>query len=282
MLISSLANPRIKQVVRLRQRSHRDELGLMIVEGYREIRRSVENGHPPLTLFVCPESFQGGNEDALIAHCRSVGAEILQCSPVVFEKIAYRDRPEGLLAVAPQIRRTLSDLVVPECPLLIVAEAIEKPGNLGTILRSADATGTNGVIVCDRCTDLNNPNVVRASIGAIFSVPVVESTTDEAIPWLRTRGIQILAATPHTDRLYTDADMKGPTAIVLGTEQYGLSDRWMSEADSLVRIPMLGQSDSLNVAAATTILLYEAIRQRSLGRAATGKSSDHPPAKHLA
>jgi TrmH family RNA methyltransferase len=252
----------------------------MIVEGYREIRRSIENGHAPLTLFVCPEWFQGSNEDALIAQCSSVGAEILHCAPAVFEKIAYRDRPEGLLAVAPQIRRTLADLVVPECPLLIVAEAIEKPGNLGTILRSADATGTHGVIVCDRCTDINNPNVVRASIGAIFSVPVVESTTDEAIPWLRARGIQVLAATPHTDRIYTDADMKRPTAIVLGTEQYGLSDRWMSEADSLVRIPMLGQSDSLNVAAATTILLYEAIRQRNLGRTATGQPFTHRPAKH--
>jgi TrmH family RNA methyltransferase len=263
--ITSLTNPRVKDVVRLRQRSHRDEQNLMLIEGYREIRRAIQNHHYPRELFICPDLFIGTNEPALIESCRAAGADIVDCTPAVFTKMAYRERPEGLLAVAPQVRRTLAALKLPPAPLLIVAEAIEKPGNLGTILRSADATGTNAVIVCDRCTDINNPNVVRASTGAIFSVPVVESTTDDVLPWLRAHKIQVIAATPHTDTLYTMIDMTQPTAIVLGTEQYGLSERWMKEADQTVRIPMLGQSDSLNVASATTLLLYEAVRQRGLG-----------------
>jgi TrmH family RNA methyltransferase len=154
-----------------------------------------------------------------------------------------------------------------------VAEAIEKPGNLGTILRSADAAGADAVLVCDRCTDVFNPNVVRASIGTLFSLPVVEVSTDEALPWLRARGIRILAATPAADTLYTDVDLAAATAIVVGTEKVGLSSRWMSEADVRVRIPMRGQIDSLNVASATTLLLYEAVRQRGSGRERPSVSS---------
>jgi TrmH family RNA methyltransferase len=143
-----------------------------------------------------------------------------------------------------------------------VAEAIEKPGNLGTILRSADAGAVTGLVLCDECTDLFNPNVVRASTGCLFTVPVAEARSDEAVDYLRAHGIRTLAATPHTRTLYTDVDMTGPLAIVVGTEQLGLSDTWLSRADHHVRIPMLGQADSLNVATATTLLLYEALRQR--------------------
>jgi TrmH family RNA methyltransferase len=165
--------------------------------------------------------------------------------------------------VAPQVRVPLEAVRLQPQALVIVAEAIEKPGNLGTMLRSADAAGVAAVIVCDRCTDLNNPNVVRASIGTLFALPVVETTSDEALAWLRREGFTVVAATPHTPTLYTDANLRGRTALVLGTEQYGLSERWMREADLKVRIPMLGQADSLNVAAATTILLYESVRQRA-------------------
>jgi RNA methyltransferase, TrmH family len=183
----------------------------------------------------------------------------------VFEKMAYRDRPDGLLMVMPQIRRTLADLVVPDRGLFLIAEAIEKPGNLGTMLRTADATGVQGVIVCDRCTDLNNPNVVRASTGTIFSVPVVEATSEETIRWLEQNQVTAVAATPHTDKMYTDVSYKDDrVAFIMGTEQYGLSDQWMKRIDQKVRIPMMGQADSLNVSAATTILLYEALRQRSV------------------
>ena len=168
------------------------------------------------------------------------------------------------MALAPQVKKSLGDLHLPEAPLLVVAESIEKPGNLGTILRSADAAGVHAVIVCDECTDINNPNVVRASIGTLFSVPVAEAGSTEAIDWMKKGGIQILAATPHAEKEYTEVDLTAPTALVMGTEQYGLSDQWMKSADLQVRIPMLGQIDSLNVASATTILLYEAVRQRRL------------------
>jgi TrmH family RNA methyltransferase len=145
---------------------------------------------------------------------------------------------------------------------VVVAEAIEKPGNLGTILRSSDGAGVDAVIVCDRCTDINNPNVVRSSVGTLFTMPVVEASTADTLTWLRTRGIRVVATTPHTDCLYSDADLAGPVAIVVGTEQYGLTETWLAQADVEVRIPMLGTADSLNVASATTILLYEARRQR--------------------
>ena len=246
----------------MRQRSHRDELGLMIVEGYRELKRALDNMHLPSELFYCRDYFQGGNEDTLLERCKSAGAMLYDCSKPVFDKMAYRDRPEGLLAIAPQIRRDLNSLQVPDDCLLVIAEAIEKPGNLGTILRSSDAAGVHAVIVCDRCTDINNPNVVRASIGTLFSIPVIETTSQETLSWLQKRDVQILAATPHAKDDYSKVDMKKPTAIVLGTEQYGLSDTWLTKSTVTVRIPMLGQCDSLNVASAATILLYEAARQR--------------------
>ena len=261
-LITSLQNPRVKAVVALRQRSDRDERDEMLIEGYRELKRAADNHHYPKALFICPGFYMGSNEPALIERCRQAGAEIIECSKPVFEKMSYRDRPEGLLAVARQVRWALEDLKLPENPLVVVAEAIEKPGNLGTILRSADAAGVHAVIICDRCTDINNPNVVRASTGTLFAIPVVEASTEEVLIWLRRNHIQILAATPHTEFEYYAVDLNRGTAVVVGTEQYGLSDIWMNAADLKVRIPMLGQADSLNVAAATTILLYEAVRQR--------------------
>lgn len=263
LTITSPANPKVKTVVKLRQRAHRDELGLMLIEGYRELKRALDNGYRPEQLFFCEELFlKGTGEPVVIERCRTLGAEIVACTAIVFAKMAYRDRPEGLLAVGPQLGRTLADLKLPPRALVIVAEAIEKPGNLGTILRCADAAGVHAVIVCDRCTDLHNPNVVRASTGMLFAVPVVESDSAATLAFLRAHGFAILAATPHTDKLHTDVDLTGNVALVVGTEQCGLSDQWMQAADLRVRIPMLGQADSLNVAAATTILLYEAVRQR--------------------
>ena len=264
-LLTSLQNPKVKQVVKLRDRSHRDEENLLLIEGFREIKRALDNRWNPTALFYCPELYQGKNESTLVERCTEVGAELFECSEPVFRKLAYRDRPEGLLALAPQVKKSLGDLQLPATPLLVVAESIEKPGNLGTMLRSADAAGVHAVIVCDECTDINNPNVVRASIGTLFSVPVAEAGSAEAIEWMKNKGIQILAATPHAEREYTEVDLTAATALVMGTEQYGLSDQWMKSADLQVRIPMLGQIDSLNVASATTILLYEAVRQRRKG-----------------
>ncbi|MBU1694601.1 MAG: RNA methyltransferase [Verrucomicrobia bacterium] len=261
--ITSLQNPRAKDVVKLGRRPHRDETGLLLVEGYRELRRALENHWRPAALFYCPELYLGHHEPELVESCRQAGAELFECAEPVFRKMAYRDRPEGLLATGPQIRWKLADLPLDApAPLIVVAESIEKPGNLGTLLRSADAAGANAVLVCDPTTDINNPNVVRASIGTLFSLPVVEAAPEAALAWLRARGIRVLAATPHAEQEYTRADMTGGTAIVVGSEQYGLKPFWMEHADLKVRIPMLGQADSLNVSAAATLLLFEAVRQR--------------------
>jgi len=260
--ITSAQNPKIKDVVRLRERRQREKTGKFLIEGYRELLRAVDAGTVVESLFICPELFLGSNEQALIDRC---GTQIFTCAEHVFRKISYRDRPDGLLAVAPQSSLSLQDLSVPERPpFYVIAEAIEKPGNLGTILRSSDATGVDALIVCDRCTDIHNPNVVRASVGTLFTVPVVEAGGEETFRWLKEKGVSVLAATPHAEKLYTEVDLTGPLAIAVGTEQLGLSDLWMEQADIQVRIPMLGTADSLNVATATTLLLYETVRQRSL------------------
>lgn len=260
--ITSVQNQKVKDIVKLRDRRAREKSGQFLIEGYRELLRAVDAGWDVEALFICPELFLGSNEPALIERC---GREVYTCTAKVFRKISYRDRPDGLLAVAPQKHKALADLSIDsETPFFVVAEAIEKPGNLGTILRSSDATGVDGLIVCDRCTDIHNPNVVRASVGTLFTVPVVEAGGEETLRWLKEQGIATLAATPHAEKLYTEVDLTVPLAIAVGTEQLGLSELWMEQADIQVRIPMLGTADSLNVATATTLLLYETVRQRNL------------------
>jgi RNA methyltransferase, TrmH family len=262
MILTSLQNDRVKAIVRLRERRDRDREGLMLIEGYRSLIRAVDNGVFPKEVYTCPGFYLGDNEDALIERCRAAGAEIFQCTPPVFQKMTYRERPEGLLAVAPYLSRKLEDLKLGSSPLLIVAQSIEKPGNLGTIIRSADGTGADALILCDRCTDLWNPNVITASTGMCFALPIAEAGTADTLKWLKAQGIAILSATPHATTMYTDVDMTGPVAIVVGAEQYGLTEDWMKESTINVRIPMLGKADSLNVATATTLILYEAVRQR--------------------
>ncbi|HEY0946227.1 MAG TPA: RNA methyltransferase [Opitutaceae bacterium] len=260
--ITSLQNPRVKQLVKLRDRRPRDEAGVFLVEGYRQIRRALEKGIRLTELYYAPEWFLGENEPALIAQAEAAGAKLFELSKDAFGKVAYRERPDGLLAVAPQWKNALEGIKLSATPFLLVVEAIEKPGNLGTILRSADAAGVDALIVCDPVTDLFNPNVVRASTGVLFSVPVVIAGSTEVRTWLRDRGIRAVATTPAAEALYTDTDLRGPLAIVMGSEQYGLSDFWLKESDGQVRIPMAGQADSLNVAMATIITLFEAVRQR--------------------
>lgn len=265
--VTSVQNPRVKEVVRLRDRRDRDTTNTFVIEGYRELLRATDAGYHVDTLFICPSLFLGENEPALIARIADAGAVVLECNETVFRKISYRDRPDGLVAIAPQHHMTFGDMEKvlsggENSPLFVVAEAIEKPGNLGTILRSSDAVGVDGLIVCDRCTDVYNPNVVRASVGTLFTVPVLEAGGTETLEWLRCNNVKILAATPSAKEEFTQVDMTGPLAIAVGTEQLGLSDLWMEQADIQVRIPMLGVADSLNVAMATTLLLYEAQRQR--------------------
>jgi TrmH family RNA methyltransferase len=261
--ISSLQNPRVKQLVKLRDRRPRDEAGVFLVEGYREIRRALEKRVPLRELYFSPAWFLGENEPALLAAAEAAGAQLFELTQEAFAKVAYRERPDGLLAVAPQWKRTLGDLALPANPFVLVVEAIEKPGNLGTILRSADAAGCDAVIVCDPVTDIFNPNVVRASTGVLFSVPLVVEESARVLAWLRENKIRTIATTPAATALYTAADLRGPLAIVMGSEQYGLSEFWLKNADLPVRIPMAGQADSLNVAMATIITLFEAVRQRT-------------------
>jgi TrmH family RNA methyltransferase len=276
--ITSLQNPRVKTLVKLRERRERDEAGVFFIEGYREVRRALEKSVRLNELYFCPDWFLGENEPALIEQAKLAGAHLFELSKDAFAKVAYRERPDGLLAVAPQWKHRLADLNVAgrgeagppgsptpatKTPFLLVVEAIEKPGNLGTILRSADAAGCDAVIVCDPVTDIFNPNVVRASTGVLFSVPVVVADSASVHAFLVEKGLRIVATTPDTPNLYTKADLRGALAIVMGSEQYGLSDFWLKESNLLVRIPMAGQADSLNVAMATIITLFEAVRQRN-------------------
>src|ERR1039457_5117492 len=260
--ISSLQNPRVKQLVKLRDRRLRDEAGVFLVEGFREVRRALEKRVALTEIYFSPDWFLGENEPALIEQARAAGAAVFELTKDAFAKVAYRERPDGLLAVAPQWKRALADLVLSAEPLLLVVEAIEKPGNLGTILRSADAAGCHAVIMCDPVTDLFNPNVVRASTGVVFSVPCVVEESGAVHAWLKGRGIRAVATTPAAGNLYTESDLRGPLAVVMGSEQYVLSAFWLGNADLCVRIPMAGHADSLNVAMVALITLFEAVRQR--------------------
>ena len=270
-ILTSLQNPRIKTLVRLRDRRDRDRDGQFVIEGFREISRAVEARLPIDEIFTCPELYLGSHEGELLeAASQRCGAVIWHVSREVFQKVSYRDRPDGLIAKAPKPDWGLSrwDSLLEksdpnQAPVFIVAQAIEKPGNLGTLLRTADAAAVSGLMVVDRCTDLFNPNVVRASVGTLFTVPVIECSSEDGIAWFRDRGVQLVATSPDAEKIYTETDLSGSIAIVMGSEQYGLDERWLSETDIQVSIPMAGSADSLNVAMATAIVLFESLRQRS-------------------
>jgi TrmH family RNA methyltransferase len=262
MHISSTDNPKIKGAIKLRERRCRDEESLFLIEGYRELDRAVQGKVEIEALFFAEELFLGSNERTLIQKIEKSGAKIYSCSERVFRKISYRDRPDGLLAIAKKMNMRLDQLSMKKTPLFVIGEAIEKPGNLGTILRTSDAVGADAVIICDRCTDIYNPNVVRASVGTLFTLPVIEDTSENVLTFLQKHQVQIVAADPNAKSLYTDANLRKSTAIVFGTEQLGLSEFWKKNATTTVQIPMKGVADSLNVAMACTVLLYETLRQR--------------------
>ncbi len=261
--ITSLQNDRIKNLVKLRNRRARDQQGVFLAEGYRAISRALEKAVNPEEVYFSQDWFLGENENELLETAAKAGARLFDLGKLAFEKIAYRDRPEGLLAVIKQWDYGLEDLKLKDPPFLLIVEGIEKPGNLGTILRSADAAGVDAVICCDSVTDLFNPNTIRSSTGVVFSMPTVMTTTEETMAWLEAKGIKSVATTPHTENLYTEADYSGPLAIVMGSEQFGLSETWLRNSDFRVKIPMAGQADSLNVAMATLVTLFEVVRQRS-------------------
>jgi RNA methyltransferase, TrmH family len=255
MDITSLQNTRIKHIVRLRDdKRQRRQDGLMLVEGYDEILLALAAGHQPQTLLCAPE--------LVSRQITEVSPENFTVSRAVFEKVSYRENPDGWLAVFPIPHASLNDLKPGEPPLVIIAESIEKPGNLGAILRTADAAHVDGLLVCDPRVDLWNPNVVRASRGAVFIVPIAECDNASALEWLRTRRIRVLAATPSAEMVYSEVDLREPVALAVGTEDEGLSEFWLSNANIKARIPMLGRVNSLNVSVSTALIVYEAVRQR--------------------
>ena len=272
--ITSIQNPKIKHIALLQQKSaERRKSGLFIVEGQRELGHCLAAGYDIDSIYVLESQYESlFSDNATRATVDADGnvslgdiynkVKVNTVTPQVYEKIAYRGSTEGILAVVKTKQHNLAGLKLPDNPLVIVLEGVEKPGNLGAILRTADAAGVDAVLVCDPLTDLYNPNLIRSAIGAIFTVPVATCTSEECISYLKDKGIKILTAQLQDSLLYYDQDMTVATAIVMGTESTGLTDIWRNAADAHIRIPMLGKLDSLNVSVSTAVLVYEAVRQR--------------------
>jgi RNA methyltransferase, TrmH family len=291
-IITSLQNPHVKDAARLRDRRHREKQGRILIDGARELERAIRAGVKMVEVFVCEPLCRSGESQRLLAALPQCGGEVLPISEPVFEKLAFGQRAEGVLGVAEMPRHTLSSLVLaarppsavpgpshsrgrlcyageqvsgPFSPLVAVLEGVEKPGNVGAVVRSADAAGVSAVILADPRTDIYNPNAIRASLGAIFTIPVCAAASGDVLAWLREHRCTILAARVDGSVPYTEVDYRGPTAIVLGSEAAGLSATWTGDDIKAIRLPMLGVADSLNVSATAAVLFYEALRQRGLG-----------------
>jgi TrmH family RNA methyltransferase len=260
--ISSVKNPRVKSALRLRDRRGREKQQRTIIDGSREITRALESGLRVVEFFVCPPLCLSDESRAALRLAESRGAEILEVGEAVFGKLAFGERAEGIVAVAEIPRTTLHELKLPAAPLIAVVEDVEKPGNLGAILRTADGAGVDAVIVVGRGTDLFNPATIRASLGCVFTIPVGAATPEEALAWIRAHGLRIFAARVDGAIDYTQADFTGPTAIVLGSEAEGLGAAWQGDEMTPICLPMRGAADSLNVSATAAVLFYEALRQR--------------------
>jgi TrmH family RNA methyltransferase len=261
--ITSRQNPRVKDAVRLRTGRGRQRRGRFIIDGAREILRAIEAGIRCVEAFVCEELIDSADGRRTVDALQSSGAEILSVSADVYAKLAFGERLDGIVVVADTPQRRLASLRLPPEPLVAVLEGIEKPGNLGAILRSADAAGVDAVIVANGRTDLFNPNTIRASLGTVFRPNTCEATTTETVDWLAGRGLSIIAARPDAEKCYTEIDLRGGVAIVLGSEAAGLSDAWRGANVVAVRLPMHGTADSLNVSTTAAVLFYEAVRQRT-------------------
>jgi RNA methyltransferase, TrmH family len=265
LVITSPSNPRLKALVALRRRRTREETGRTVVEGFEELSLALEAGVLPEALYYCPDlMLDPASQLAVVRRAASQGVETVEVSRPAFEKAAYREGPDGFLAVVPAVARRCAELEVGASPLVVLCEGVEKPGNLGAMLRTADAAGADAVIAADPVTDWGNPNLVRASKGTVFSVPVASDPTPAALAWLDAQGIALVATTPDTDLLHTEVDYTGPVAVAVGAEKYGLTDAVLEHAAYRVRIPMVGRANSLNVATSAAIVIYEAVRQRGL------------------
>jgi RNA methyltransferase, TrmH family len=262
MIITSRQNPKIKAAAALRRRRDREHTSLTLVDGYEELATAQASGTTIETLFYCPDLMGSDEQKQHVMHLLGSGIEAYELSRDVFEKIAYREGPDGWLAVVPAPKTSLTDIAVGDNPLILICEAVEKPGNLGAMLRTADAAGADAVISVSGVTDWGNPNIIRASKGAVFAVPVAAAEPQETFDWLKSNGIAMIASTPDTEKLFTEPNMRGGVAVTVGSEKYGHSQVWLDHADSKVRIPMAGKVNSLNVATSAALLLYEAVRQR--------------------
>jgi RNA methyltransferase, TrmH family len=283
-IITSLQNPRVKDTIHLRNARHRQRQQRIIIDGVRELARAMSAGVNLIETFICQSLLVDDEALSLLKTLETSGGEILTVSEAVFHKLAFGSRAEGLLGVAEMPQKTLQDLDISmkrphpnplpkgegtlgmapmNNPLIAVLEGVEKPGNVGAVLRSADAAGVSALIVADARTDLYNPNAIRASLGTIFTVPVCEASSDEVLSWLREKDIAVVAAQVDGSVPYTEIDYRRPTAVVLGSEAEGLSSAWTDPDITAVRLPMLGAADSLNVSAAAAVIFYEALRQRS-------------------
>jgi TrmH family RNA methyltransferase len=269
--ITSLQNPRVKDAVRLRDRRCRQKQNRMIIDGARELGRAIAAGVRLVEVFVCESLCQSDDAREVLSRLPTSGAEVLHVSKAILEKIGFGDRMEGVIGIAEPPDVSLGCLPHTNGqPLIAVLEGVEKPGNVGAALRSADGAGVSALIVADPCTDLFNPNAIRASLGTIFTRPVAVATSEETLAFLRARGIRIFAARVDGSVPYTEVDFCGPSAIVLGSESRGLSAAWTAPDITAIRLPMLGAADSLNVSVTAAVLFYEALRQRVQGGATAG------------
>lgn len=267
--LTSTRNPRVKQLVTLRRRRARDELGVTLIDGYDELVLALDAGVQPESVYHCA-AYAAGDARAETLAARLAGTAAATPTAVsreVFAKISYRENPDGWLAVVPAPGRPLDALQLPERPLILVCESVEKPGNLGAMLRTADATGLAAVIAAGPVTDWGNPNLVRASKGTVFSVPVASAATDDVVEWLHDHHVDLVATSPDAESTIDAVDLSGAIAIAVGAEHTGLSPELVASARYVVRIPMFGRINSLNVSASAAIGLYEAVRQRPLGPA---------------
>src|SRR5690554_3441767 len=260
MLISSLQNASVKNIVKLNKARERREQNLFVIEGARELSLALAGDYFVEQVYVCEELFAASRYTNVLEHFPS--GIINSITVQVFEKVAYRTSSDGIIALGRPKLHTLSDLKLSNNPFVIILESVEKPGNLGAILRSADAAAVDAVIVCDPQTDIYNPNVIRSSVGGLFTVQTAICTSDEAMQWLQKNEIKSFAAELEAAEYYQDVDFCGPSAIVMGTEAEGLTDAWLNFATHRIKIPMKGKIDSLNVSVSTAVLTFEAMRQR--------------------
>ena len=274
-MLTSVNNPRVKDVVRLRNRRHRERERRFVIEGERELAYAIDAGFPVSALYHCTEFHADRGETDLVRRFAATGTTCEETSADVFRKMSYRRTPDGLLGVAEAPTLMLDAL--PDASegtdeaLWLVAVGIEKPGNLGAMLRSLDAVGGTGLLIADAVADVFNPNAVRASVGAVFGLPIATASGDAIRAWLERRGIPLLAASPQAETIYTEATLTGPVALAVGSEHRGLGESWLASAQTL-SIPMAGRVDSVNAATAAALLLFEARRQRG-GRSRESEGS---------